>query len=68
MLRVVDEILRVSHDTAIAPQVILRQARVMKDSGDLHTALRVFDAVISRGSFGDSNISFFMLLGVWSRR
>lgn len=48
LLRVVEEITRLSSDTPIAPQVILRQARVMKDGGDLHTAMRVLDDVISR--------------------
>lgn len=49
LLRVVDEIMHISPTTAIAPQVILRKARVMKDSGDLHGSIRILDAVISRG-------------------
>ncbi|XP_076449884.1 uncharacterized protein LOC143286163 [Babylonia areolata] len=48
LLSIVDTIRQASPDTAIAPQVILRQARVMKDRGDLHTSMRVLDAVITR--------------------
>lgn len=50
LLHIVDEISHASPDTPIAPQVILRQARVMKDTGDLHTALRILDAVVSGGT------------------
>lgn len=48
LLGVVDDIMKVSPQTAIAPQVILRKARVMKDSGDLHGAMRILEAVVSR--------------------
>ncbi|KAK7493862.1 hypothetical protein BaRGS_00015003 [Batillaria attramentaria] len=48
VLRVACEIQRASPDTAIAPQVILRQARVMKDDGDLNGAMRIIQAIINK--------------------
>ncbi|XP_025114700.1 alpha-protein kinase 1-like [Pomacea canaliculata] len=48
LLNVVDEIMQVSPETPIAPQVVLRKARVLKDTGDLHGSMKILDAVISK--------------------
>lgn len=49
LLQVLDILLDRAPHTPVAPQVIIRKARVMKDDGDLHGAVRVLDAVITRG-------------------
>lgn len=41
--------MQVSPETPIAPQVVLRKARVLKDTGDLHGSMKILDAVISKG-------------------
>ena len=51
LLNIVDIISKESPTTPIGPQVILRQARVKKDTGDLHTAMRVLDQVVERSKF-----------------
>ncbi|XP_076447922.1 uncharacterized protein LOC143284787 [Babylonia areolata] len=48
LLRIVADLRRVSPGTALAPQVTLRRARVLKDQGDLNGALRVIHTIISR--------------------
>ncbi|KAK7114540.1 alpha-protein kinase 1-like [Littorina saxatilis] len=48
LLRVVSDLRRASPDTAVAPQVTLRSARVMKDEGDLNGSLKVIHSIISR--------------------
>jgi hypothetical protein len=49
LLKAVDLLHSFSPHTAVAPQVTLRSARVMKDEGDLNGALKVINAIISRG-------------------
>ncbi|XP_048255079.1 alpha-protein kinase 1-like [Haliotis rufescens] len=53
LLQVLNILLDRAPHTPVAPQVIIRKARVMKDDGDLHGAVRVLDAVITRDSVWD---------------
>ncbi|XP_067652821.1 alpha-protein kinase 1-like [Haliotis asinina] len=53
LLKVLNILLESGPHTPVAPQVIIRKARVMKDDGDLHGAVRVLDAVITRESVWD---------------
>ena len=48
LLKTVDEILLKSPQTPVAPQVVIRKARIMKDDGDLHGAMKVLDAVLTK--------------------
>ena len=46
LLHVVDLIKQADPEIAIAPQVQVRKARVLKDEGDLHGAMKVLDEIL----------------------
>ncbi|KAK6185481.1 hypothetical protein SNE40_007703 [Patella caerulea] len=48
IMKMVDLILQLRPDTCTAPQVILRKARLMKDSGDLHGAMNILNGLIKK--------------------
>jgi alpha-kinase len=48
LLRVVDLIKQADPLVAIAPQIQVRKARVLKDEGDLHGAMKVLNDILAR--------------------
>lgn len=47
ILNVVSQLEACDQSPAIAPQMLIRKARVLKDSGDLHGAVRVLHAIMA---------------------
>ncbi|XP_025115478.1 uncharacterized protein LOC112576876 isoform X2 [Pomacea canaliculata] len=48
LLQLADEIMNVSPETPVAPQVVLRKARVLKDNGDLNGAMRILNKIFNK--------------------
>ncbi|XP_055959422.1 alpha-protein kinase 1 [Patella vulgata] len=48
LMNIVDFIWQMEPDTRIVPQVIVRRARLMKDSGNLHGAMQILDALVKK--------------------
>ena len=48
LLQVVDMIKQADPLVAIAPQIQVRKARVLKDEGDLHGAMKVLNDILER--------------------
>jgi hypothetical protein len=48
LLQVVDLIKQTDPLVAIAPQIQVREARVLKDEGDLHGAMKVLNNILER--------------------
>lgn len=57
LLPVVDMIKQADPTVAIAPQVQVRKARVLKDEGDLHGAMKVLDQILVRPQGLPGNLS-----------
>lgn len=45
LLNIVDQIQKLAPSIPVAPQLVIRKARVMKDNGDLHGSIQVLDSL-----------------------